>query len=887
MKNKFIITFLISVLILSFFKIVIAEEFNFNITELQVSESGNIIRGVNGGKVTTKNNEIVIIADNFKYNKSTTFLEAEGNVKLYDKISNVVIESNELFYLKSKEEIYTKGKSKAIKGVDIQINANQYFKYNKLTSLLEARGDVRLEDKRKDITINTNEIFYLINEEKIYTLGKTNISVEDSYDFQGSDLTLLRNEMILSSIKKATIVDEFSNIYKLGQFKYSINQKILKGDKITLLQNKKENETDQYFFETGFFKLNENKFLGKDINIKFHKTLFDDEKNDPRINAASGHGDENNTYLKKGVFTTCKKTDKCPPWKMKADHVHHDKIKKKITYKNAWLELYDFPVVYFPKFFHPDPSVKRQTGILRPAIGDHNTHGDSIYLPYFFVISDDKDITVKPRLFNDNKLVLQNEYRQISKNSLTIIDSSILNGYKANPKDKEQTRSHFFANSKINLNLKKFKTSSLEINYEKISSDNYLKSFNFIESPLLLNNNDVLESLIKLDFAHENYDLTSSFEMYETLDGLNSDRYQYVLPTYNFSKNFSKKNINGSFNFNSSGNNTLSGTNVTTSSISNGLSYSSNNLFFDNGIKTNYEVLLKNINSTGKNSTEYKNTLQSEVMSTYNYNISLPLIKNDENYNNSLIPKLSFRLSPHDMKNNRETDRRINVDNVFSADRLSLGNSYEAGESIALGIDFIKEKVTTKKTDKSELNEIEEYLDFKLATVLRLNEEKNIPINSTLNKKNSNIFGRINFKPSEMLLLSYDFSLKNDLNTFEYNSLNAKFSFDNFSTRFNFLEERGVIGTTNVIENTSQYNFDENNSILFKTRRNKNLNLTEYYDLVYEYKNDCLIADIKYKKDYYSDVDIKPKEELFFSITIVPFYTYSPDKMILNKDRID
>ena len=129
MKNKFIITFLISVLILSFFKIVIAEEFNFNITELQVSESGNIIRGVNGGKVTTKNNEIVIIADNFKYNKSTTFLEAEGNVKLYDKISNVVIESNELFYLKSKEEIYTKGKSKAIKGVDIQINAgNRNYK---------------------------------------------------------------------------------------------------------------------------------------------------------------------------------------------------------------------------------------------------------------------------------------------------------------------------------------------------------------------------------------------------------------------------------------------------------------------------------------------------------------------------------------------------------------------------------------------------------------------------------------------------------------------------------------------------------------------------------------------------------------------------------------
>ena len=36
--------------------------------------------------------------------------------------------------------------------------------------------------------------------------------------------------------------------------------------------------------------------------------------------------------------------------------------KKIINYKNAWLQIYDRPVFYFPKFFHPDPSVKRQSG---------------------------------------------------------------------------------------------------------------------------------------------------------------------------------------------------------------------------------------------------------------------------------------------------------------------------------------------------------------------------------------------------------------------------------------------------------------------------------------------------------------------------------------------
>ena len=161
----------------------------------------------------------------------------------------------------------------------------------------------------------------------------------------------------------------------------------------------------------------------------------------------------------------------------------------------------------------------------------------------------------------------------------------------------------------------------------------------------MLENNDVLESIVKLDLSHENFDLTSSFEMYETLKGSNSDRYQYVLPSYNLSKNFNLKNIDGSFNFNSYGNNTLNNTNVTTSKLSNDLNYTSFDYFFDSGVKTNFEILFKNINSIGKNSIVYKNSPQSELMSTYNYNLSLPLTKKNEKSINTLIPKLSFRLS--------------------------------------------------------------------------------------------------------------------------------------------------------------------------------------------------------------------------------------------------
>ena len=116
MKNKLNNIFLVLIFNILFLNYVTAEEFNFNITELQITESGNIITGANGGTVTTRNNEIIITAENFKYNKLTTLLEAEGNVKLVDKVSDIIIESNEIFYFFYKEEIYTKGESRAING---------------------------------------------------------------------------------------------------------------------------------------------------------------------------------------------------------------------------------------------------------------------------------------------------------------------------------------------------------------------------------------------------------------------------------------------------------------------------------------------------------------------------------------------------------------------------------------------------------------------------------------------------------------------------------------------------------------------------------------------------------------------------------------------------
>ena len=71
--------------------------------------------------------------------------------------------------------------------------------------------------------------------------------------------------MILSSNKETTITDINSNVYKLAEFQYSINEELLKGEKVFYKRNEVANKEDEYYFETGFFNLKKNEFLGKDI----------------------------------------------------------------------------------------------------------------------------------------------------------------------------------------------------------------------------------------------------------------------------------------------------------------------------------------------------------------------------------------------------------------------------------------------------------------------------------------------------------------------------------------------------------------------------------------------------------------------------------------------
>ena len=177
--------------------------------------------------------------------------------------------------------------------------------------------------------------------------------------------------------------------------------------------------------------------------------------------------DQDIIQINKGVFTSCNKDyDDCPPWIISAEEIKHDRNKKEIIYKNALLKVYNIPILYFPKFFHPDPTVDRRTGFLRPQLNNSKTLGSSIFIPYFITLGNDRDYTFKPTIFED-KVILQNEFRKVTDNSYLITDFSITKGYQSSVNNKKKDINHLFLNYEQELNLLNFNESSLKAKIER------------------------------------------------------------------------------------------------------------------------------------------------------------------------------------------------------------------------------------------------------------------------------------------------------------------------------------------------------------------------------------------------------------------------------------
>ena len=757
----------------------------------------------------------------------------------------IKFEANVIEFLDKDKKIIAEKNVKIFSNTGVVINADK-MDYNKEIGIINAEGKIIIENNDNDIKIYGDKLIYDQNLNKLKVSKNVEIKILDDYTLETEliNYDIVKKEIVIETI--ANIFDNLGNKITANQTIFSMKNKLLKINNTKMFDVLK----NEYHFDTAIVNFSSQEIIGDGIKIDFFNNAFGNEQNDPRLRGNSIYSDKNETIVKKGVFTTCKKQkDKCPPWQFKAAEIKHNKNKKTIYYKNAWLEIYDKPIVYFPKFFHPDPTVNRQSGFLIPTIKSSSSHGDSISVPYFQVISDNKDITFSPQFFGNNEALFQNEFRQENKNSSHISDFSL-------KKKSGASKSHFFSNTISNLNFTNFDSSELEVNVETTSNNTYLKSHNIKTE--ITNNSSLLNSFLSLKANKEDLFLEARFESYEDLTKeKSSDKYEYLLPSLELSKSF-----NNNLNLTSTAYNKNYDTNIFEKVLTNNLKYSSNPKISSKGIINKFSLLLKNVTTDGDNSQKYESDLRSHNYSSFMYDISYPMKNSGNKYDNFITGKASFMYSPNKNRNVQNLDRRINIKNIYSQDRLGLSDSVEGGQSITLGGEY-------SLINKNNRN----LLKANIASVFRDKSDESLPTKSTINNKGSDFIGSLLFEPNDNLKLDYNFSLDNDFSSTNYNLLKADFTVNKFVTSFEYLQENDEVGSESYFSNNMKLGLTNSSSLKYMTRRNRKTDLTEYYNLIYEYKNDCLTAAIQYNKNYYSDKDLKPTEEIFLSISIVPFTT--------------
>tara|TARA_B100000609_G_C16906130_1_gene277026 strand:- start:136 stop:588 length:453 start_codon:yes stop_codon:yes gene_type:complete len=140
-----------------------------------------------------------------------------------------------------------------------------------------------------------------------------------------------------------------------------------------------------------------------------------------------------------------------------------------------------------------------------------------------------------------------------------------------------------------------------------------------------------------------------------------------------------------------------------------------------------------------------------------------------------------------------------------------------------------------------------------------------------MDEKISDLVGSASYKLSERIKLNYNFNVDQNYQEINYNELGTSIDFDPMKISFNYLQEDKHIGNQEYFKTKLDFSYKENGLISFETKRNIITNSSEFYNLSYEYLNDCLRAGLVYRREFYNDSEIEPENSLMFKITLTPF----------------
>ena len=717
--------------------------------------------------------------------------------------------------------------------------------YSQDNNIIEATGNV-VAKNQEGKQISADKIIYNKTSQLLKTFGNSKFSDIKNRILTADNFEYDLEKKIISAENKVKFSDNYKNIYYFSK----------------LNADDKFNEIIGYNLNSD---LNKEKFQSKD---KFNEFI------EPRLSGKEVSIKDNITIIKDGKFTSCKSTNEkegCPYWSLNANLVTHDKENKKITYKNATLDVNNIPILYTPYFSHPDPSVKREAGFLAPSFSSLGSDiGATIKVPYFYPVSQSADFTISPVYYFKQNPLLLGEYREKYKNGDLSIEGGFTQGYKEiTTSQTDGSRHHLYGNLNLNFTDKVLDQSEFNAKIQRVNNPTYLR-VNKINSTvdgfkrnLVKEDETKLTNEIYLNSFGKNESLNFKTAAYQNISASKaSDQYEYLLPEIIYSKYnlLDNNNLNFSSNFKSLNTNT----NQNKTTFINNLDYSTAESYNTNlGIGYKFLTKINNINYYSDYRTPNEN-LNSQINPVVGLDTSLPFAKLSKESEQYLIPRILTRYSPGKMTNAKSNDTSLNTDNLFSINRMNSDELIEKDLSFNIGLDWMwKEKITNKNKPAE--------AGISIGQVIKFNEDPDMPTKSSLQNKNSDLVTKANYLSPGNFDVTLKNTLDNGFNHVYYNDLNLKTFLKQGEINFNFYEKNSHIGNERYAKANLTSYLTDNTKLTISTDRNLKTDLTNSHKLGIENENECIRYGFYFQKNYSSDKDLKPATSVFFGVTLLPF----------------
>ena len=571
--------------------------------------------------------------------------------------------------------------------------------------------------------------------------------------------------------------------------------------------------------------------------------------------------------MAKVVFSPCNLCEKdptaAPLWQIKARKVVHLKKSRDLVYRDAYLEVFGVPVFYSPYFRHPDPTVRRRSGFLVPSFGSDSRLGQFLKVPYFYVISRDKDITIAPFLTTRERAALFATYRQRFKNGAVILDGGYTYvrrvGENGGRIGGNRSRGHLFSKVAYDINSHWRFTFTGGVT----TDDTYLRRYS-------VTGTDVLTTSPKLEgFYGRDYYAAQSFVFQGLRTEDDFDRDVIVFPLLTFTKygrsipNWGRWRLGGSLigaqRIDGADSQRLhanagwrlpfthrSGWQLTLSADLNFDLYLINNWARPNG--SSFNGFLARAYPIGRIDWRY------------------PFVRELGNVRNVIEPRVALIVAPSGLNTSKipnEDSQDVGFDdaNLFAINRFNGRDRVDEGTRLVYGLRTAFFGNRGGRTD------------LFLGQSLRISGSKTLASDAVFRDTLSDLVGRIQFEPGEFLSLAYRFRFDLAAMTSRRHELTASFGVPALRAFVNYVKFSGN-GTTEPA-GRSELVFSLNSQITktiaaFGSAR---IDLardggTRRWQIGAQFKNECCTIRATFTRTFFIDRDIRPSSQFLIQISL-------------------